>query len=284
MTGVDPTVTIALKVVGALKSQYDAKKLRDQIDAIESTVTALALRIEDVLSVDVKAAFRHLETASRATTDEIRRSEMTLARASFVRMTGRPTDSLARPGKGELKAEEVAAIGHAGNYSYFLLNDEPRLALIEAYSCTERFPALGVQLFPVDIFSQDYRAAGRAMVEREANRDSRRSSHQVALAAHQANRSQYIREMAWKVPVAGAVFLGFLAMGAVSPSLAGQAPMRAAGILAGTGDRSLTDVPGSKPKLNLGADATDPPEEVELMRQASAESARNRLALESAAS
>jgi hypothetical protein len=278
-TVIGPEVAYALKFVTALKAYFDAKQLRDQLDAIEWTVGALAGRIEDVLMVDVKTAFLHLETASKASSDELRRAELMLARASFARMTERPTESLSRPAQQELKAEHVAAIGHAGNYSYFLLNSEPRLALSEAYLCTERFPALGVQLFPVEIFSRDYRNAGRSMIERRVNRDEIRSSHQSALTAHAANRSEYVREMAWRVPLAGAAFVGFLAAGVVSPGLAAQAPMRAAGILAGTGNRAMTDVPGFKPRLDLGAAATDPPEEVELMRQASAESLRRRHAL-----
>jgi hypothetical protein len=279
-TMIGPEVAIPLKVVTALKAQYDAKQLREQITAIERTVRALTRRMEDVLEVDVKAAFLHLETASKASSVEFQRTELMLARASFVRMTERPTESLTRPGQHELVAEQVAAIGHAGNYSYFLLNNEPGLALQEAYLCTERFPALGVQLFPVEIFSQDYRAAGHNMITRRASRDTIRSAHQSAQTAHVANRSEYIREMAWKVPLAGAVFVGFLAVGAVSPGLAAQAPMRAAGILAGTGDRAPTDVPGLKPKLQFGSDANDPPEEVALMRRASAESVRRRIALQ----
>ena len=279
----DLTVMTALKIVTVLKARYDAKQLRDQIKAIESTVTALDLRIEEVLAIDVKVAFAHLETASKATSDEFRRSELSLARASFVRMTERPIGSSARPGQHELSAEQVAAMGHAGNYSYFLLNEEPRLALQEAYRCTERFPALGVQLFPVEIFSRDYRTVGRAIVTRTENRDLKREGHQRALYAHKSDRSNYIREMAWKVPLAGGAFLGYLALGAVSPGLAGQAPMRAYGILVGTGNRGVTDVPGFKPKLNLGADAIDPQDEIELMRRASAESARHWLALEEGA-
>lgn len=275
----DPIVTVALKAVIAIKAHYDAKQLRDQIKGIESTVNALGRRIDEVLTVDVKAAFGHLETASLATSDRLRHTELMLARGSFMRMTERPTESLSRPGHNELSAQRVAAIGHAGNYNYFLLNDEPRLALLEAYRCTERFPALGVQLFPVEIFSRDYRAAGRAMVAREAGRDRRRAGHREALAQHETSRAEYYREMAWKVPLAGAVFLGFLAAGAVAPPLAGQAGVRAAGILAGTGNRSITDISLRKPQLDLGADASDPPEEVELMRQASAESARHRLSL-----
>ena len=274
---------VALNTLGALKRAYDAKKLREQIEQIESTVEALGTRIEEILAINVKAAFRHLEAAEMAVNEDIRRSELMLARASFVSMAERPTASLAHPGEQDLSAEQVAAIGHAGNFSYFMLNGELRLALLEAYRCTERFPALGVQLFPVGIFSRDYSATGRAMVARRAGRDRARANHQVALAAHKANKSAYYREMAWKVPTAAAVFLGFLAAGAVSPPLAGQAGVRAAGILAGTGDRAVTDIPGLQPKLNYGLNAIDPPDEVALMRRASAESARHRAALERSA-
>ncbi|GLI03370.1 hypothetical protein Pa4123_86480 [Phytohabitans aurantiacus] len=271
---------MALNALGAMKRAYDTKQLRDQIARIESTVQALGARIDQILDISVMAAFEHLATADRATNDDFRRQELNLARGKFVEMTKRPTESMAHPGEQDLSAQQVTAIGHAGNFSYFMMNGEVSLALLEAYRCTERFPALGVQLFPKAVFSRDYSATGRAMVARRASRDRVRANHEASLKAHQADRGAYYRELAWKVPAAGAVFLGFLAAGMVAPPLAGQAGARAAGILAGTGDRAISDVPGPKPKLNYDSNAIDPPEEIELMRQASAESAQRRATLE----
>ncbi|MEV4704460.1 hypothetical protein [Actinoplanes sp. NPDC049316] len=273
-------MTTALSALGAMKRAYDDKQVRDQIARIESTVEALGARIDRILDISVMAAFEHLATADRAVNADFRRHELSLARGKFVEMTKRPAASMSRPGEQDLTAEQVAAIGHAGNFSYFMMNGETRLALREAYLCTERFPALGVQLFPPELFSRDYSATGRAMVARRARRETIRASHDASLKAHKADKTAYYREMAWKVPAAGAVFLGFLAAGMVAPPLAGQAGMRAAGILAGTGDRAVTDIPGPRPKLAYGLNAIDPPEELALMRRASAESAERRTMLE----
>ena len=45
-----------------------------------------------------------------------------------------------------LTSGQVTAIAHAGNYSYFLMKGETRLALLEAYRCTERFETPGQPL------------------------------------------------------------------------------------------------------------------------------------------
>jgi hypothetical protein len=264
----DPVLTIALKAVAALKSYYDTRRLREQIETIEQNVLALGERIDHILDIDVRSAFQHLDSASRATSEKTRQAEFTLARSCFVRMTERPIylDS----GTSE---KLVAAVGHAGNYSYFLMNDEPRLALLEAYLCTQRFPMLGVQLFPVEIFSRDYRKTGRAMTDRSARRSQATEVHSYQVSAHKQNKAEYYREMAWKVPLAGVVFLGFLAAGVVAPPLAAQAPMRAAGILGGLGNRGITDIVDRAPVFTLAGDLVDPAEEVELMQQAGKESA-----------
>lgn len=52
---------------------------------------------------------------------------------------------------------EAQALGHLGNYHYFIPRGQHREALREAYSCTEKFPALGVQVLPEDLFSKPYR-------------------------------------------------------------------------------------------------------------------------------
>jgi len=272
---------MAFSALGAAKRAYDDKKLREQISRIEATVEALGERINEVLLIDVRAAYGHLEAASMAANDSLRRDELMLARGVFARLVEHPVT--AREEESGLTSGQVVAIAHAGSYSYFLMNDEVRLALIEAYRCTERFPALGVQLFPAEIFSRDYSAVGRSMVTRRAARDRVRAAHQVTLQKHKESKAEYYKEMAWKVPAAGAVFLGFLAAGVVAPSLAGQAPMRAAGILAGTGSRAVSDVPGRASALHYGPNEIDPPEETELMRQASAESASHRATLERSA-
>jgi hypothetical protein len=272
---------MAFSALGAAKRAYDDKKLREQITRIEETVDALGAQIHEVLLIDVRAAYRHLETASMAANDSFRREELMLARGVFARLVEHPVAAVA--GENGLTSGQVVAIAHAGNYSYFLMKDEVRLALLEAYRCTERFPALGVQLFPAEIFSRDYSAVGQAMVARRAARDRVRAAHEVALKGHKQSKSEYYKEMAWKVPAAGAVFLGFLAAGAVAPPLAAQAPMRAAGILAGTGSRGVSDIPGRAPALHYGPNEIDPPEETELMRQASSESAGRRATLERSA-
>ncbi|QDQ09411.1 hypothetical protein [Streptomyces spectabilis] len=268
----DPTLMAGLKAVSLLKSVYDAARLQEQLATIQRTLRQLGDQIDEVLAIDVNAAFRHLTVASEATSGGVRQTELMLARGSFERMTLRPTKDAALPRSLGLTDEEVAAIGHAGNYSYFLLNDESRLALREAYRCTERFPALGVQLFPVEMFSKDYREAGKSMSARATRRSRAHVAHEDAVIKHKSKRAGYYREMAWKVPLAGAVFVGGLAAGVFAPSLAAQAGVRAAGILAGTGDHGITDIP-DRPKLDLGTAALDPAEEVELMRQASSESA-----------
>jgi hypothetical protein len=168
------------------------------------------------------------------------------------------------------------ALGHQGNFYYFLLYDDARQALDQAYICATKFPLLAIEMFPGEIFSRDYSADLRAITERAS--ESRRAAleqHKRALAEFRQERRDYLKEMAWRLPLAGAAILGGLAAGAVAPPLAGRGAVGAVQIV--TGGRS-EGIPPWRPKLKI-VDLTEP-ETAALMSQISREAAECRTALE----
>jgi hypothetical protein len=260
-----------------LKGALDAAELKRRLRNIEDTVESLGQYVEEVLLIDLRAAYKHLETAQRAANEELRRSELASARASFVRLAEHPSASVAVSGARTISNEQRAAFGHLGSFYYLLLLDDPRQALMEAYSCAERFPLLGIDHFPAAIFSGDYGARIEA-IRRHAIREQELASaaYVQEMTGYRQERRGYAKEMAWKVPLAAGAFLAGLAGAVVSPSMAARGAQAAGGILAGTGSRSV--VPPTRPRL--ATVNIEEPETKALMEQVRTEAAQRRAALE----
>lgn len=178
----DPyTIGIAIKAVQALKKSLDAAALQERVEAIDETVGAIGQHLADGVVAEVHAGFTHLEAAMTIAEPSVREDELRFARQIFNRLAQRSGNDQLLDDYTVMGAAHVAAMGHLGNYHYFLLRDQPEQALLSAYRCTEQFPALGVWLFPVELFSRDYRGP-------HETRDSLLAGyrHQRAIPGHPA--------------------------------------------------------------------------------------------------
>lgn len=226
----EPTsVSVALKVVTEAKKALDTAALRARVDAIDTAVDAIGRHLEENVLADVRAAFSHLEVAVTVTDARLSQDELGFARQSFNRLAERTGDDTLLGTHASLFAAHVSALGHIGNYHYFLLCDQPEHALVAAYRCTEQFPALGISLLPVELFSRDYRD--------ELPRDRPEQiliEYRSALASHVEARRLWGLEKAWRVPAAAGALVAGLVGSTVNPSLAARGAQWATGILATT--------------------------------------------------
>ncbi|MGW4213492.1 hypothetical protein ACWEIJ_36280 [Lentzea sp. NPDC004789] len=240
---------------------------------MENAAAMIDKRIDAVLLIDYHAAFDHLSAAQRAATEALRQSELNNARIAFVRLTNRPVKASASAGDKELTDEQLVALGHVGNFHYFVLQDDPKQALAEAYLCAEKFPLLAVKIFPMGIFSRDYTAALGKISERAADEQAAaRTRHAEASARFRENRKRYLREMAWKAPLAGGALLAGFAAAVVFPPMASHGIQWASGIMSGTASEGL--LPPRLVVIDLAAPAIS-----ELMGEIKADAAQRLAAL-----
>jgi hypothetical protein len=269
LSGMDPaSLQLAFKAALTLKRTIDTAKLKRQVKEIEDAVDLLGTRLDEALLIDLATAYDHLAASRRAANDDLRRAELNNARVSFNRLTRRPRTGPVAAGSEKLTHEQLVAIGHLGNFHYFLLSDDPRQALEQAYTCATMFPLLAIEMFPPEIFSRDYHAELRSITRRA---DERRAMalalHDRAMVDYRNERREYLREMAWKLPLAGGALLAGLVGATVSPPMAGRGLQWATGIMAGTGSKSV--VPPGRPRLVI-VDLEEP-ETNALMSRVSAE-------------
>jgi hypothetical protein len=224
----DPTtVAAAIKAVAEVKKTLDTAALRRTVEDIQLAIVGIRKQLDEHVLREVRTGFDHLATAVEAASQELRRDELLDARKYFAQLANHSAGGVVVGSSGTLSCDEVCALGHFGNYHYFLLRGEPRQALIAAYRCTERFPALGVQLFPRELFSRDYRSV---VIPSETRREQLEDAYGWAQTTYQSERRSF-REWAWRVPAAGGAVVAGLIAGAVTPPLAHRGVVVAAQLL-----------------------------------------------------
>jgi hypothetical protein len=220
------TISFLLKVANDARKALDAAALQARVERIDRTVDAVGRHLEENVLAELRSAFTHLEAGRTITDPELSREELGYARQAFNRLAQRSGSDPLMGAHGSLIAAHVSALGQLGNYHYFLLRDQPAHALMAAYECTEQFPSLGVSLFPVDLFSRDYRD------EVPVAPEEIRAEYLQAQSRHVEQRRRYGRDMAWRLPAAGGAFVAGLVGSAFNPSLAARGAQWATGILA----------------------------------------------------
>ncbi|MEU0521681.1 hypothetical protein [Streptosporangium sp. NPDC006007] len=189
----DPgSITLALRAVSAAQQSLAAYKLRAKIDEIQAAVESVDRRLSEEVVIDLRTALTHLEAALRTGRSEVRGNELSHARRLFARLINRPAGQSVKGVSSTVMAEDLKALGHWGNYYYFLLMADQRQALMEAYRSVEANPELALQLFPERILSKDYAAeitelrrkrAVAAEEQREARKQRRLTGEEKAVLA-----------------------------------------------------------------------------------------------------
>ena len=225
----DPTLTIALKAVSAVKHGLDQAALRDQLDAIERRLDAVGAHLaEDVVS-KLRAGFAHLGAAQSVRSPAMRAEEYTAARRIVAEFSERQGADDLLIAHRQMTWRHVSALGHLGNYYYFLLNGEERLALQHAYNAIERYPMMALDVLPRQLISE----TARSRVPPGAlDPEKLRVGLVQAQDDHRQVRRRYRLDMAWRVPAAAAYVVAGLAGSTFSPNMAVLGTRGAMGLLA----------------------------------------------------
>jgi hypothetical protein len=230
----DPgAVLAALKVVVELRKALDTAALNAKVESIQAALEIVGKRMVDEIFTDVDTGFAHLAAAWEAADGELRRDELRLARQHFARLANRRGGGEVSGTAHTFTVDQIRALGHVGNFYYFVLRDDPRLALLEAYRCTERFPVFAVLLLPSELFSHDYRAQAMSFHKRDM---TLREGFRSELASHPRRRGEYRRKFAWKATQATGVFLVGVVGMLGHPLSVIHGAVKAKAILADSGD------------------------------------------------
>jgi len=225
----EPTLMTALKVASAVKHGLDQAALRDQMDAIERRLDAIGAHLaEDVVS-RLRAGFAHLGAAQSVSSPALKAREFAAARGIFAELSERRGGDELLIEFQQMTWRHISALGHLGNYYYFLLNDEEYLALQHAYSVIERYPMMALSVLPREFISESVRSLIPPGVD---DPELLRVRLPQAQADHREVRRRYRMDMAWRIPAAAGYVLLGLAGSVVTPSMAARGAQGAMGLLA----------------------------------------------------
>jgi hypothetical protein len=225
----DPATLTAIKLALDAKKTLDQMALKRQVAEIQRSVDAIGQHLAEDVMARMRAGFDHLETAITVRAPSLRAAEFGLARGVFAELAGRRGGDallLRHYGTGW---QQVSAMGYLGNYFYFLLQDQPEAALINAYHSAELYPSMALTVLPRNLFSPATLASLPVFVRTP---DEVRAEFARQVTVHHERRREYGLDLAWRVPAAAAVAIAGLAGAAVTPSLAARGVQGAAALLA----------------------------------------------------
>jgi len=261
----------ALKTAAQLKRTLDTAALKEKVGRIEAAVDLANKTLAEGTLTNLRAGYLHLATAVASSQDDVRRDELMQARNYFAKIASRDAAIDVVGTSATLSAAQVTALSHLGNFHYFILRNEEPLALIEAYLCTEKFPALGVQMFPDTLFSQDYQKTISASSEAA---DKAITELELAQKGHRRERRYHFAERALSVTAAAGVIVGGVLASTINPMFLGGAAVKARELL----EDGFTPGAPSRPD---GADAARKVlGKAEMLERVAAEARSRRLALE----
>lgn len=228
-----------LKTVSDLKKSLDAAALKKSVRKIEEALTAVQKTLEQDARTHLRAGYEHLACAVASTQKDVRRDELMQARMHFGLLVAKEDEGATASSETELSVTEIAALSHLGNYHYFILRNDPKLALLQAYACTEKFPALALGVFPAKLFTKDY---AEAIVDATSDANKAEVATRIAQANYSRNEEAirqaeadyygyYWRRAAAVTKAAGVVTGGLAGLAIGNPLLLAAAGAKARQIL-----------------------------------------------------
>lgn len=134
----------------------ELEEIKGQIYKISEQVSHISVQLDESILVGIRTGLRHLVDGMNSQTKEVRNDELRLARVEFTKLICLNLEGVTRGTSGEIPNEFLIAFGYWGNFQYFNLKGEQRNALIQGYELTHKNPALGLSLFPSELFSKNY--------------------------------------------------------------------------------------------------------------------------------
>jgi hypothetical protein len=144
-------VEIAKKLIeDEEKLSRNIHKIYEELEETNSRLRRIESKIDDQIKRNLQTGLDHLERGIVSHLQDVKLDEFRMARTKFAELINlNPTQKTSG-----VENKYFIGMGYWGNYHYFNLRRDPRTALIQIYECAQKYPVLGVTIFP-EFFSQD---------------------------------------------------------------------------------------------------------------------------------
>ncbi|MEZ4710591.1 MAG: hypothetical protein R3A44_25555 [Caldilineaceae bacterium] len=138
-----------LEIGGLLKNDLeeilrDNQRIWEELKAVTKRLQRLEYKLEEQILRDMQIGVTHLVNGIVSNVEDVKVDEFRMARSKFANLVA------LSPHQKTLNVDNefLIGLGYWGNYHYFNLRQDPRSALIQVYECTEKYPDIGLQVFP----------------------------------------------------------------------------------------------------------------------------------------
>lgn len=139
--------------------QENQQLILERLEELKTKLDQLDRKIDERVLVDFRTGMSHLLAGYNSDLEDVRKEEFRRARDIFSTLMSLNPQEKTAGTSGEVDNPTLICVGYWGSYQYFSLQGDYRNALLHAYRCTELYPniaALGLGLFPAQLFSKDY--------------------------------------------------------------------------------------------------------------------------------
>ncbi len=213
----------ALEVLAGIQDdqsriERNQELILERLEELKSQLEELGKKVDEQILVDFRTGMQHLLAGFNSEVDEVRTEEFRMARGLFTKLINLDPKGKTAGTSGAIENPYLICMGYWGSFQYFNLRGDHRNAMIHAYECTQQYPAIAafeMNLFPAQLFSQDYAALWietyRQLAELKALYDRNKSKNSVEKLA-------FYTKQALRTSAAG---IAGLATGGVAAVIAG---------------------------------------------------------------
>jgi hypothetical protein len=112
-------------------------------------------KLDEAILRDLRTAFRHLRDGALSSVSDVRQNEFQTARQKFAELVELEPNDMTKGTSGEFSNRYLIALGYLGNFHYYNLLNDKRMAAVQVYECINKFLEWNDCLKVVETFSID---------------------------------------------------------------------------------------------------------------------------------
>lgn len=150
----DPANALWNARVFAKLARINKQILETKTEVLNATDEIKSKLDEEILR-DFRTAFRHLRDATLSSVSNIQNYELIAARNKFAELVELHPDDTTKGTSGEFSNRYLIALGYLGNFHYYNLSGDKRMAAVQVYECISKFLEWNDHIKVVEAFSID---------------------------------------------------------------------------------------------------------------------------------
>ena len=151
-TNMNPVNTLWTAQVFAKLSRINKQILETKAELLNAT-DEIRSKLDEKILRDLRTAFRHLRDGALSSVSDVQQNEFQTARQKFAELVELDPNDTTKGTSGEFSNRYLIALGYLGNFHYYNLFGDKRMAAVQVYECLNKFLEWNDCLKVVETFS-----------------------------------------------------------------------------------------------------------------------------------